>query len=57
MAAPDLIFKSYIRATKPSFAESTSRYLEDELRKIEATLSALTVAVKELDTRLRALEP
>lgn len=48
--------QNYTRSPQPSLPESQLRYLQEELRKLEQMLQTVVDALKELDTRVSALE-
>lgn len=47
----------YTRSPQPPLPESQLRYLQDELRKLEQMLQTVVDALKELESRVSALEP
>lgn len=49
--------QSYTRGPQPALPESQLRYLQEELRKLEQMLQTVVDALKELETRVTALEP
>lgn len=49
--------QEYKRTPIPALPGSQQKWLEEELRKLERVLESVTQALKEIDTRLTALEP
>jgi hypothetical protein len=49
--------QEYKRTPQPVLPESQKRWLEEELRKLERVLESVYEALKEIDSRLNALEP
>jgi len=48
--------QEYKRTPIPALQGSQQKWLEEELRKLERVLESVTQALKEIDTRLTALE-
>ena len=46
--------QDYARSPQPALPESQTRYIQEELRKLEQTLKTVTEALKQLDARLTA---
>lgn len=47
----------YVRSPQPVLPDSQTRYLQDELRKLENVIASLREALIELEARVTVLEP
>lgn len=48
--------QEYKRSPTPTLQGSQQKWLEEEMRKLERVLESVTQALKEIDSRLTALE-
>lgn len=49
--------QEYKRSISPALVESQKYWLEEEFRKLERVLETVTIALKDIEVRLTALEP
>lgn len=51
MAISYVNLRQYLRGTRPQFEESSTRYIDQELKKLEDSIKTLAEAIKELRDR------